>query len=148
MIQATGSIDCHTTWHHILWQWCHEVDILLLLSCFCSLTRLFRTLLGKKGMSFWGSLRNPTNYHGFIEQFMDSLVAQVVKRLPAMQETRVQFLGQEDCLEKQMATHSSILAWKIPWTEEPYRLQSMGLQRVGHDWEALLWLSFLEQFIM
>ena len=64
---------------------------------------------------------------------MDSLVAQVVKRLPAMQETRVQFLGQEDCLEKQMATHSSILAWKIPWTEEPYRLQSMGLQRVGHD---------------
>ena len=50
---------------------------------------------------------------------MDSLLAQVVKRLPAMQETRVQFLGQEDCLEKKMATHSSILAWKIPWTEEP-----------------------------
>ena len=58
---------------------------------------------------------------------MDSLLAQVVKRLPAMQETRVQFLGQEDCLEKKMATHSSILAWKIPWTEEPGRLQSMGL---------------------
>ena len=62
-----------------------------------------------------------------------SLVAQLVKNLPAMQETRVQFLGQEDPLEKEMATHSSILAWKIPWTEEPGRLQSTGLQRVGHD---------------
>ena len=59
-----------------------------------------------------------------------SLVAQVVKNLPAMQETRVQYLGQEDPLEKGMATHSSILAWEIPWTEEPGGLQSMGLQRV------------------
>ena len=55
-----------------------------------------------------------------------SLVAQMVKRLPAVQETRVQSLGWEDPLEKEMATHSSILAWKIPWTEEPGRLQSMG----------------------
>ena len=62
-----------------------------------------------------------------------SLVAQMVKRLPAMQETRVQSLGWEDLLEKEMATHSSILAWKIPWTEEPGRLQSMGSLRVGHD---------------
>ena len=62
-----------------------------------------------------------------------SLVAQTVKRLPTMRETRVQSLGQEDLLEKEMATHSSILAWKIPWTEEPGRLQSMGSQRVGHD---------------
>ena len=62
-----------------------------------------------------------------------SLVAQMVKRLPAMQETRVPTLGREDLLEKAMATHSSILAWKIPWTEEPVRLQSMGLQRVGHN---------------
>ena len=62
-----------------------------------------------------------------------SLVAQMVKRLPVMQETRVQFLGQKDPLEKEMTIHSSILAWKIPWTEEPDRLQSMGLQRVGHD---------------
>ena len=54
-----------------------------------------------------------------------SLVAQLVKNLPAMQETQVQFLGQEDPLEKEMATHSSILAWRIPWTEEPGRLQSM-----------------------
>ena len=62
-----------------------------------------------------------------------TLVAQMVKHLPTMRETRVQFLGQEDPLEKDMATHSSILAWKIPWTEEPGRLQSMGLQRVGHN---------------
>ena len=50
-----------------------------------------------------------------------------------MQETQVQFMGQEDPLKEEMATHSSILAWKIPWTEEPGRLQSMGSQRVGHD---------------
>ena len=62
-----------------------------------------------------------------------SLVAQTVKRLPTMQETRVQFLGQEDLLEKEMATHSSIPAWKIPWMQELDRLQSMGSQRVGHD---------------
>ena len=62
-----------------------------------------------------------------------SLVAQTVKRLPAMLETWVRFLGREDPLEKEMAIHSSTLAWKIPWTEEPDRLQSMGLQRVGPD---------------
>ena len=62
-----------------------------------------------------------------------SLVAQEVKYTPAMQETWVQSLGQEDPLEKGMAMHSSILAWRIPWTEEPGRLQSLRLQRVGHD---------------
>ena len=62
-----------------------------------------------------------------------SLVAQVVKNLPTMQETQAQSLGQEDLLEKEMATHSSILACRIPWTEEPGRLQSMGSQRVRHD---------------
>ena len=62
-----------------------------------------------------------------------SLVAQTVKHLPTMQETGVRSLGWEDPLEKEMATHSSILAWKIPWMEEHGRLQSMGLQRVGHD---------------
>ena len=64
------------------------------------------------------------------------LVAPVVKNLPAMQETQVQSLGQEDALEKEMATHHSILAWRIPWTEKPGRLdyiQSKGSQRVGHD---------------
>ena len=60
-------------------------------------------------------------------------VAQRVKRLPAVQETWVRSLGQEDPLEKEMATHSSTLAWKIPWTEKPGRLQSMGSQRVRHD---------------
>ena len=62
-----------------------------------------------------------------------SLVAQRLKRLPGMQETRVRSLGREDPLEKEMATHSSTLAWRIPWTEEPGRLQSMGSQRVGHN---------------
>ena len=57
----------------------------------------------------------------------------MVKNLPAMQETRVQSLGREDPLEKEMATHSSILAWRIPWTEEPGGLQFMGSQRVKHD---------------
>ena len=57
----------------------------------------------------------------------------MVKNLPAMQETQVRSLSQEDPLEKGMATHSSILAWRIPWTEEPGMLQSMGSQRVGHD---------------
>ena len=62
-----------------------------------------------------------------------SLVAQMVKTLPAMQETWVQSLGWEDPLEKEMAAHSSILAWKIPWMAEPGRLLSMGSQRVGHN---------------
>ena len=62
-----------------------------------------------------------------------SLVSQMVKRLPAMQETQIRSLGGEDPLEKEMATYSSTLAWKIPWTEKPCRLQSMGSQRVGHD---------------
>ena len=62
-----------------------------------------------------------------------SLVAQTVKNLPAMQETRVQSLVWEDALEKEMAIHSSILAWRIPWSEEPGGLQSMRFQRAGHD---------------
>ena len=64
---------------------------------------------------------------------VDTLVAQMVKNLPAMRESRVRSLGQEDPLEKEMATHSSILAWKIPWTEESGGLQSIRSQRVGHD---------------
>ena len=61
------------------------------------------------------------------------VVAQTVKKLPAMQGTQVQSLGQEDPLEKEMATHCSILAWRIRWTEEPGRLQPMGSERVGYD---------------
>ena len=61
-----------------------------------------------------------------------SLVAQTIKNLPAMQETQVQSLGWEDPLEKRMASHSSALSWRIPWTEEPGGLQSTGSERVGH----------------
>ena len=60
-------------------------------------------------------------------------MAQMVRNLPAMQKTHVRSLGQEDPLEKEMATHSSILAWRIPWTEEPGRLQAMGSQRVRYN---------------
>ena len=69
----------------------------------------------------------------FINLINMSLVAQTVKRLSTMQETQVRSLGWEDPLEKEMAIHSSTVAWKIPWTEKPGRLQSMGLQRVGND---------------
>ena len=62
-----------------------------------------------------------------------SPVAQTVKNPPAMQETRIRSLGQEDPPDKEMAARSNILAWEIPWTEEPGRLQAMGLQRFGHD---------------
>ena len=72
-----------------------------------------------------------------------SLVAQRLKCLPAMRETRVWSLGQEAFLEKEIATHSSIPAWRIPWREEPGRLQSMGSQRVRHHWAILLSLSGL-----
>ena len=65
--------------------------------------------------------------------YMDSLMAQQVKNLPAMQGTLVGSLSREDPLEKEVATHSSILAWRIPWTEEPGGLQPKGSQRVGHD---------------
>ena len=68
-----------------------------------------------------------------MHRYCVTLVAQIVKCRPAMRETRVRSLGWEDPLEKEMAPHSSILAWKIPWTEEPGRLQPMGSQRIGHD---------------
>ena len=68
-----------------------------------------------------------------IQSHLTSLVAQTVKRLPIVWETRVQSLGREDLLEKEMSTHSSILAWKIPWMAESGGLLSVGSQRVGHD---------------
>ena len=71
----------------------------------------------------------------------------MVKNLPAMQETRVQFLGQEDPLDKEIETHSSILAWWIPWTEEPGGLQSMGSQRVEYNWANFTFTFFLFIFI-
>ena len=73
----------------------------------------------------------PVGFIGLITR--TSLVAQTIKHLPTMWKTWVQSLGWEDLLEKAVATHSSILAWKIPWTGEPGRLQSMGSQRVGHE---------------
>ena len=81
-----------------------------------------------------GSGRSPAEGIGFPLQYSwASLVAQMVKSPPVMQETWVQSLSWADALEKEMATHSSILAWRIPWTEEPTRLQSVGSQRVAHD---------------
>ena len=89
----------------------------------------------------WGLFYSLIQFDNNYPEFGASLVAQMVKRLPTMQETRVLSLGREDPLEKEMATHSSILAWRISWMEEPGGLQSMGLQRVGHDWETSLSLS-------
>ena len=81
-----------------------------------------------------GSGKSPGEGIGYPLQYSwASLVAQLVKNPPAMSETWVRSLGPEDPLEKEMATHSSILAWRIPWTEEPGGLQSTGSERVGHD---------------
>ena len=88
------------------------------------------------------------NYYE-LEVFMrcwTSLVVQTVKNLPTMQETRVQLLGQEDPLGKGMETHSSILAWKSPWTEEPGGLQSVGSQRVGHDWVTNTFMRYWSEW--
>ena len=87
----------------------------------------------RTGTSHWP--RGQSTASGIIRT---SLGAQTVKRLPTAQETRVQSLGREDLLEKGMAPYSSILAWEIPWMEEPGRPQSMGSQRVGHNWVTSL----------
>ena len=84
-------------------------------------------------MSFYKANQQFLLFNTAPPPFLASLVAQTVKRLPAVRETSVRFLAREPLLEKEMAIHSSTLAWKIPWTEEPDRLQSMGSQRVGHD---------------
>ena len=90
----------------------------------------------------WFTLLYGRNQHNIVKQSVvvhrASLVAQMEKRLPAMRETQVRSLCWEDLLEKEMATHSSILAWRIPRMEEHGRLQSMGSQRVGHDWVTSL----------
>ena len=88
-------------------------------------------------MIFNGSERERPSTLGRVFIFCGSgasLVALMIKNLSSMRETWVRSLGQEDPLEKGMATYSSILSWRIPWTEEPGRLQSMGSQRIGHDW--------------
>ena len=71
----------------------------------------------------------------------------MVENLPAMQETSVRFLGWEDPLEKEMATHSTILTWRIPWTEEPGMLQFMGLQIDRHDWEMFTFHTYIYSFL-
>ena len=102
----------------VMWWWLHNsVNILII-----------RDLHTLNGLILW--------YVNYI--LVKLLLAQTVKRLPTMHETRVQSLGWEDPLEKEMATHSSTLAWKIPWMEEPGRLQSIGSQRVGHNWVTSL----------
>ena len=88
--------------------------------------------LFKFSVSSWVIFGNLCFSTNFISSWV-ALVAQKVKHLPAVQETWVRSLGQRDPLEKEMATHSSTLVWKIPWTEEPGRLQFMGSHRVGHD---------------
>ena len=94
---------------------------------------LFKKIRNTKG-TFHAKMGSIKDRNGMgLTKAEASLVAQRLKHLPAMQETWVQSLGWEDPLEKEMATHSSILAWKIPWLEEPGGLQSTGSQRVGHD---------------
>ena len=89
---------------------------------------------GDNSGSILGLGRSPGEGIGYpLQYFWASLVTQMVKHLPTMQETWVRSLGWEDPLEKEMVTHSGMLSWKIPWTKEPGRLQSMGSQRVGHD---------------
>ena len=100
-------------------------------------------------LSYWASLRAKFHSHDLLFEWeqrkhMVSLVAQTVKCLPAMWETLVLSLGREEPLEKEMATHSSTLAWKIPWTEDPGRLQSMGLQGVRDDWVTSLSKKHIE----
>ena len=89
---------------------------------------------GGNGVKYVDSFRLWLNINNYLLKINGaSLVAQMVKRLPAMQETWVRSLSWEGPLENEMATHSSTLAWKIPWTKEPGGLQSMGSQRVRHD---------------
>ena len=94
------------------------------------------------GYSPWGrkesDMAERLHFHFHKTILWDSLVAQMVKCLPAMRNTQIRSLCREDPLEKKMATHSSTLAWKILWTEEPGGLPSMGSQRVGHDWATSL----------
>ena len=117
-----------------------EIDVFLELSCFfhdpADVGNLISgsSAFSKTSLNIWKFTDHVLLKPG-LENFehLTSLVAQMVKRLPPMWETQVQSLGREDPLEKEMATHSSTLAWRIPWTEEPGGLQSTGSQRVGHN---------------
>ena len=118
---------------------CHWIVHLRLILCYAHFTTVFKN----KQKRCTDKHGNPGNVWNEVQRLWakltwdlcrSSLVTQKVKNLSAKQETWIWFPGQEDLLEKGMVTHSSILDWRIPWTEEPGSLQSMGLQRVDHDW--------------
>ena len=118
-------IDCHKVFHHATQKDCDRMNE------------------KGNGKGKWSICNTPT-----VSPATASLVAQTVKCLPTMQETQVWSLGQQVPLEREMATHSRILAWKIPWMEEPGRLQSMGSQRVGQNWATSLHFPSLRHCTM
>ena len=125
-------------WEVVVYQSSHWTEKVVCTSLLTVLMKgRIRSLGSLKTLTFWFQI-----WWFPLDWICPSLVAQMVKRLLTMMwETRVQSLGREDPLEKEMATHSSILAWKIPWTEELGWLLSMGSQRVGHDWATSLSLT-------
>ena len=134
-------LNCFDYHNIVIWYEIREYDtfsFVFLFHCF-GFSGSFVALY--KFKNFVPALWKMTFNRDFTESVRTSLVAQTVRRLPTMWETWVRSLGWEDPLEKERATHSSTLAWKIPWTEEPGRPQSVGSQRVGHDWETKLPLS-------
>ena len=121
------------------WWWLyHSVNLL-------NATELYTIVINQKNKQTTTTKKPSSQTKNWVRlnKHWASLVIQLGKNLPAMRETWVWSLGWEDLLEKEMATHSSILAWRIPQMEEPGRLQSMGSQRVGHDWVASLSLSYV-----
>ena len=143
---------------------CHWIVHFKLTLCYAHFTTIFKN----KQKRCTDKHRNPGNVWNEVQRLWakltwdlcrSSLVTQKVKNLSAKQETWTWFLGWEDPLEKGMVTHSRIPAWRIPWTEEPGGLQSMGLQRVGHNWvtitfpffspnNVLHWTCFTKQYYM
>ena len=114
----------------------------------CGLWKLVQAKIWtrKRWHSMWASAWWPqqkiVNFENYFKLYWVAPVAQTVKNTPAWWETWVQSLGWEYPIEEGMATHSSILTWRIPWTEEPGEIQSMGLQRVGHDWATNTWIEW------
>ena len=132
----TYTPESHETFHSTLCTRCVTWSVCLLQP---KDKRLF------KWLDSYGRVSNVTGSQELansMKHSSDFPIAQVVTNLPAMQETWLWSLGQEDTLEKGMATHFSILAWRIPWTEEPGRLHSVGSQRVGHDWATNTTICF------
>ena len=129
---------------HIYFSGCYMTPKSYLFKCSSNLLYLKKSLLSvcsinyrRIWISIWLLIFFSFRFAGFLFKYstlFHLVVTQTVKNLPAMQETQIWYLGQEHPLEKRMATHSSILAWSIPWIEEPGRLQSMWSQRVGHNW--------------